>query len=274
MPVPHIEETAKKLPLLRWTGGKRRLVSQILPLVPSSFNRYCEPFFGGGAFFFALEPRIAVLSDLNSELIDCYKQIRDSPEQVILHLSRYVNSSDEYYRIREYIPVTSSEKAARLIYLTTLSFNGIYRLNQRGLFNVPYGQRTHVNPCDASKIMQTSKTLSGTELISGDFADVLTDATEGDLIYFDPPYTVAHQNNGFVKYNDRIFLWQDQIRLANLAKELSNRGCYVIVSNANHACLRDLYDGFEVKVITRNSIMAASSVKRGLVTECVFYNKL
>lgn len=223
--------------------------------------------------FFAIEPTNAVISDLNFELINCYTQIKDTPEEVIKHLESLINSEDDYYRIRQLYPILKPERAARLIYLVVLSFNGIYRLNQQGSFNVPYGYRTHVNPCDAEKIKAVSGTLAKATLLTDDFEATICDAKKGDLIYLDPPYTVAHQNNGFLKYNDKIFSWDDQIRLARLARQLSNRGCHVIVSNADHTSIRDLYSGFKVETIKRNSVIAASSDNRRSITECIFHNR-
>ena len=237
------------------------------------FNRYFEPFLGGGAMFFALEPANATLSDLNGELISCYKQIRDAPEEVIGHLGKLVNSESDYYRIRNSYPLSEAERAARMIYLTTLSFNGIYRQNKFGVFNVPYGYKTHVNPCDADRIRSVSRLLATATLLVDDFGDVLSRANRGDFIYLDPPYTVAHENNGFIKYNAKIFSWEDQVRLAELAKDLNDKGCHLIISNANHESIKDLYSCFTLEIINRTSVIAASGNDRRLITECIFHNK-
>ncbi len=268
----HDSDTPPTTPLLRWAGGKRRLLHQILPMVPPKFRRYYEPFFGGGALFFALQPQFATLSDSNEELMLCYQQVRDSPEDVITALNNFPNTQHDYYRIRDQTPQLDAERAARIMYLTTLSFNGIYRINNSGRFNVPYSQRHHVNPCNPESIRRVSKALTGVELLDGDFGNVLGNAQTGDLIYLDPPYTVAHGNNGFVKYNQRMFHWHDQERLAQLAGELDARGCHLIISNADHASLRELYSRFRIKIISRNSIIAAASNDRKLITECIFHN--
>ena len=258
-------------PLLKWPGGKRNLLHLILPLVPSRFNRYFEPFLGGGALFFALQPGNACLSDKNAELIDAYSQVRDRPEEVIRELRKLRNSETEYYRIRSSRPTKDAARAARLIYLITLAFNGIYRVNLQGEFNVPYGYKTHLDPCDEKRIGEASDLLKGAIVRDQDFERALRPAGPGDLVYLDPPYTVAHGNNGFVKYNAKIFSWEDQIRLARIARELANKGCTVIVSNADHISIRRLYDGFTAATVERNSVIAASSDFRARITECVFY---
>lgn len=263
----------KSEPLLKWPGGKRWLLKYILPLLPKKFNCYYEPFVGGGALFFALQPSKAVLSDNNRDLINCYIQVRDRPQQVIAYLRKFKNTEREYYKIRAWLPKDNVAQAARLIYLTTLSFNGIHRLNFKGEFNVPYGHKKHLNPCDVDKIMRASKVLSSAELRCADFEAAVADAKKGDLIYLDPPYTAAHRNNGFLKYNAKIFSWDDQIRLSNVARDLAKRGCTVIISNADHDSIRSLYKGFETVIMSRASVIAASSKFRRQITECIFFTR-
>jgi DNA adenine methylase len=258
-------------PLIKWAGGKRRLLHDIAEMVPARFSRYYEPFLGGGAVFFSLLPPAATLSDTNGELIEMYTQVRDCPEEVLSRLRRMPNSGQDYYRIRSMKPRTSAGKAARFIYLCTLSFNGIYRQNLKGEFNVPYGYKTHLNPCDALVLEKISGSLQGKTLLEGDFEEATSTAQEGDFVYFDPPYTVAHGNNGFIKYNAKIFSWADQKRLASVASRLKKAGCSVLVSNADHSSIRELYSDFQTHVIERHSVMAASSEFRRPVRECLFY---
>ncbi len=276
-PLSHISpegvRVRRSLPLLKWPGGKRELVRHILPLIPTQFGTYFEPFLGGGALFFALAPEASVLSDHNRELMTCYEQVRDYPGEVIHTLSAMPNSSEDYYRIRGERPTDLIEIAARLIYLTTLSFNGIHRVNLRGEFNVPYGRKLHVDPCDPVRIKATSQVLTGSTLRHGDFSGSLTAAKSGDVVYLDPPYTVAHGQNGFVKYNAKIFAWKDQIRLAEIASHLDRRGCHVIVSNANHDSVRRLYPSFEELFVPRPSRISAASAYRGSVVESLFHNR-
>ena len=258
-------------PLIKWAGGKRRLLPDIAEIVPPQFGRYYEPFLGGGAVFFSLLPTAATLGDTNGELIQMYVQVRDHPDSVLSRLRRMSNSEEEYYRIRSMKPRTEAGKAARFIYLCTLSFNGIYRQNLKGEFNVPYGYKTHIHPCDAAMLERISESLQGKTLLEGDFEKTTSTAGKGDLVYFDPPYTVAHGNNGFIKYNAMIFSWADQKRLASVALRLKKAGCKVIVSNADHDSIRELYPDFKIRMIERYSVMAASSEFRRPVRECLFY---
>lgn len=264
----------KGAPLLKWPGGKRSLLKHILPLLPESFNRYYEPFAGGAALFFALQPGVAVLSDNNPDLINCYIQVRDHPEEVIAHLKKLKNTEHDYYKIRGKVPTGEAAKAARFIYLLSLSFNGIHRSNLKGEFNVPYGRNTNSQFCNPVKIQAASVALSSAELRCEDFESAVADAKSGDVIYIDPPYTVAHGKNGFIKYNAKIFSWDDQIRLANLARDLVNRGCKVIVSNAHHSSILNIYKDFKLEVIRRTSTIAASGEFRCQIEECLFHNEI
>jgi DNA adenine methylase len=259
-------------PLLKWPGGKRKLVQFIRPLVPANFRDYYEPFVGSGALFFALGPKRAFLSDRNQDLISTYTQIRDNPKAVINHLSRLKNSERCYYATRSSVPKSDSQRAARFIYLSALSFNGIHRVNLKGIFNVPYGYKTHLEPCEPKKIREVSDALRGAQIACQDFEAAVAHAQQGDLVYLDPPYTTAHANNGFLKYNAKIFTWEDQRRLAHTASVLAKRGCFVVISNANHSSIRDLYRGFGVLEICRYSVIAASGNFRRRITECLFRN--
>ena len=260
------------IPLLKWPGGKRWLVNQLLPAFPAKIKRYFEPFLGGAAVFFALRPRQSILSDSNPELVNCYIQVRDNPETLLEALRKLRNTEPNYYRVRSQEPTEPIERAARLLFLTTLSFNGIFRQNLDGRFNVPYGKKTHLDTADRTKILAASEGLRGSRILCADFEKSTESANSGDLVYFDPPYTVAHGNNGFVKYNAKIFSWDDQIRLAKTALRLSERGCLVFISNADHDSIRSLYKGFRLEVFRRHSKIAASSSFRKEITECLFSN--
>jgi DNA adenine methylase len=247
-------------------------VDRLLELVPAEHGRFFEPFFGGGALFWALQPSLATISDSNSDLMSCYATIRDRPGDVSARLAELPQDRDSYYRIRSSIPEDDVGRAARLVYLTTLAFNGIHRVNRRGEFNVPYGGRSYTRLRDPSFLERYADALRGAELATGDFEEMVEAATPGDVVYLDPPYTVKHGSNGFIKYNERIFSWNDQKRLASVAAELASRGCHVIVSNADHPSVRALYDGFAAVVQTRRSAMAADIKHRGQIQEIVFTN--
>lgn len=261
-------------PLLKWPGGKRELVPELLQRVPLHFGRYFEPFLGGGALFFALQPEVAFLADANAELINCYIQVRDRPEKVIAQLATLKNTRESYHKVRGELPAGEVESAARLLFLTSLSFNGIYRLNLRGRFNVPYGHKTHLDPGNPDPIRAASSALSSATLQCGDFEEVAARAVKGDLVYLDPPYTVAHGHNGFLKYNDKIFSWDDQKRLARVASDLAQKGCHVIVTNADHESIHRLYEGFRLAIVKRFSRIAASRDYRRETTECIFFSEV
>ncbi|HEY3569406.1 MAG TPA: Dam family site-specific DNA-(adenine-N6)-methyltransferase [Thermoanaerobaculia bacterium] len=265
------EQQIKPLPIVKWPGGKRRLSRHILELFPKNFDCYFEPFMGGGAVFFSLCPERAVLSDADPDLINCYTQVRDSPERVISRLSQLRNTEEDYYKVRASRPRSDTGRAARLIYLVTLSFNGIYRLNSAGEFNVPYGHKTHLRPCDKHRIKLASAALSKASITCCDFELAVAKAKKGDVVYLDPPYTVAHSNNGFLKYNSKIFSWSDQMRLAGIARQLASKGCRVIVSNADHSSILNLYHDFHVARVQRPSNISANVKFRNAITELLFY---
>ena len=259
-------------PLIRWAGGKGLLLKHILPHTPTTFNRYYEPFFGGGALFFALQPENALLSDSNEELMNCYVQIRDHPEDIITLLPLLENTKEAYYVVRESVPQDAVGRAVRFLYLMKLAFNGVHRVNAQGHFNVPYGRTRNTPICDPNHIRLIGALLSPAQLSHGDFEIAVSGAQKGDFVYFDPPYTVAHSNNGFIEYNASIFSWEDQIRLATVAQKLAERGCKVLISNADHASIHALYDYFQSESISRASTIAASNKHRRQITECLFHN--
>jgi DNA adenine methylase len=254
---------------MKWAGGKTRLLGHILPHLEGE-ARYFEPFVGGGAVFLALAKSRSIIADTNPEVTNCYKQIKANVESVIEGLGGLKNSEVEYYRVRQWEPRSPIERAVKTLYLTRLSFNGIYRQNLNGQFNVPYGHKTHLPVVDSLHLRKVSSMLRKVSIRQGDFEETTQDATTGDVVYFDPPYTVAHGNNGFVKYNSKIFSWEDQRRLACFASSLRDRGCKVVISNADHYSIDELYSSFERISIDRPSVIAASSDFRKRVTECVF----
>lgn len=278
MSVPSVESeppavvTPPIRPLFRWPGGKRWLVPRLVDFVPSDMARYYEPFFGGGALFLAVRPSKATISDSNAELMDCYRAIRDDPLAISKALGQLGRDRKTYIWVRCARPTDATERAARLVYLTTLAFNGIYRVNRQGEFNVPYGGRTYDDLGNEARLKQVADALRGVDILSGDFEKSVRDAGPKDFVYLDPPYTVTHSNNGFLRYNDRIFSWWDQTRLAKLAEELSQRGCTVVVSNANHPSVVEMYPAFRAIVVERLSAMAALAKKRGTIEEVILTN--
>jgi DNA adenine methylase len=263
------------LPFLRWAGGKRWLVPQILELVGDDpIARYHEPFLGGASVFFALEAASEVfLSDLNTDLIEVYREVRDRPTDVAALLGEYENTSDAYYAARAKKPTEALERAARFIFLNHTSFNGLFRVNLKGEYNVPFGNRPKTNAPDDAWLQRASKRLQGARLAAADFERALEEVREGDFVFLDPPYTVAHNNNGFVKYNQHLFSYSDQERLAIAVKSISDRGARFVLTNAAHSSIDRLFSplGRRITVSRRNSI-GGKLAARGSAEEYLFTN--
>ena len=269
----HNETSRRPEPFLKWPGGKRWLWRTLQALVPSHFNRYFEPFLGGGAIFFALCPKRAILSDINPDLMNTYIQVRDSVDDLIEGLSRLTINRRTYDRIRNTNPNNTVERAVRFIYLSKTAFNGMYRVNQQGLFNVPFAGQQHRKLFESQALRAASTRLQRRELRVGDFAESLAAARSGDLIYCDPPYTVLHNNNGFLRYNESLFSWSDQKRLAKLADDAARRGAWVIVSNARTDHVRTLYPDFDAITVYRSSCVSARADSRRRVSEFLFVSR-
>jgi DNA adenine methylase len=260
-------------PFLKWPGGKRWLANDIVAIIrPKLKGCYFEPFLGGGAVFFYLNPAKAVLSDINEELINAYQQVRDHPNAIIDHVKREKVTKKNYYRIRRLRPRSPLNRSARFLFLNRTAFGGIYRMNGRGEFNVPYGggERTPEALWGNSLVTNASKALKGIRLLTADFEEVMGMASTGDVIYCDPTYTVAHENNGFLRYNEKNFSWNDQKRLHKAARQALARGATVIVSNAAHASLRDLYWPYKPIVRSRQSLVSPKPALRKSINEWLF----
>lgn len=221
--------------------------------------------------FFALRPVDALLSDLNSDLINCYRAIRDAPTEIGERLAEHhrLHDKDHYYRTRAAKPDNLVEQAAWFIYLNRTCWNGLYRVNRKNEFNVPIGTKTNVVlPND--DFVGASRILSDIEILHQDFEATLDVAGDGDFVFVDPPYTVKHNLNGFIKYNDKIFSWADQIRLRDAVVRATARGAQVLVTNANHASISEIYEGVgRHQVVARASVLAASAMHRSQIEELV-----
>lgn len=257
-------------PFLRWAGGKRWLIKIDTPIAPSSFNKYLEPFLGSAAVFFSM-PQISsfILSDINSDLVNCYEAIRNNFLAVEKHLHvHHVNhSKDYYYQVRDSQPREPSKKAARFLYLNRTCFNGLYRVNRQGRFNVPIGTKSNVL-LDNDNFSEISARLNQGILLNQDFEVTLSMAGKGDFVFIDPPYTVNHNLNGFIEYNEKIFRWEDQIRLKNSIVSALNRGAMITVTNADHQSIRELYaDVCNFQKLERNSVIAGKISHRKITSE-------
>lgn len=265
-------------PFLRWVGGKTWFLKEINQFSFKNINNYYEPFLGGGSVFFYLS-RIGklnneiVLSDINKELIDCYIQIRDNIEDVIGYLQNYINEEQAYYSIRDLTPNPGSEAAARFIYLNRTSYNGIYRVNYKGKYNVPYGFKNYAELFDYDNLRRVSIVLASTKIKHCDFQNILSEILEGDLVFLDPPYTVAHDKKGFVKYNQKLFAWIDQERLKDAVLTIADKGAYFILTNAADPSIDALFSNVGSKTrLNRHSVIGGKKAKRGIINENVFSN--
>lgn len=257
-------------PFLKWPGGKRWAASKIAALVKTYLSRkYYEPFLGGAAVFFHLRPEQASLGDINADLVNVYRVVRDRPDEVQSALRQLSVSKRRYDSFRSSKPRSHLDRAVRFLYLNRTCFGGIYRLNKSGLFNVPYGggQRTPRILWKTDLLANASTALGDAELLTEDFGVALKRAGKGDVVYCDPAYTVAHDNNAFVRYNESNFSWEDQIRLAKLAQNAVARGAVVIVSNAHHKSIRSLYPTASRKVLHRTSLINPEATNRRAVSE-------
>lgn len=258
-------------PLFKWAGGKRWLAPAARLLAPPTWKgRYFEPFVGGAAFYFALNPPVATLSDSNKELMTTYSALQSDPDGVIEQLEAFPNNADFYYFLRETRPRSASKVAARFLYLNRTCWNGLYRVNKRGKFNTPFGKYSNPTICDEARIEDGAEALAAAELLTGDFAEILKRAKRGNFVYCDPPYITGHTNNGFHKYNANLFSWLDQQRLAATAIRLKASGVHVLVSNADTESVVALYKGFNYYRLKRRSLIAAESKNRGTIVEALF----
>lgn len=256
-------------PFLKWAGGKQWLVTSAVYLFPSKFRgTYYEPFLGSGAMFFA-RPSKAVLCDLNEELITTYQAIRDDVEAIIGRLETYPHDKQFFERMRRLKPRTPETIAARFIYLNKTAFNGMYRVNLKGEFNVPFGRYKNPSICQPERLRAAARTLSQATLRCADFGTPLAGAVAGDFAYLDPPYVTGHNNNGFLKYNAPLFSWEDQKRLSQEATRLRERGVHVLISNADHAAVVALYPDFYYYRVHRRSLIGGRGSVRDRVSEAL-----
>ncbi|MGR3273937.1 DNA adenine methylase [Acaryochloris marina NIES-2412] len=257
-------------PFLKWAGGKGRLIAQYTPHFPQHFSSYYEPFLGGGAIFFHLQPEQAVLSDVNPELVNVYTCVRDQIDDVLKSLETHAcqHGHDYYYRIRALSPPTPAERAARFIYLNRTCFNGLYRENSKGQFNVPMGRYKKPKICDTVLLKAVSNVLQAVQIRQQPFESILKVAqSTQDFVYFDPPYHPISATSDFTAYSRGAFTAEDQIKLAQVFAELVNRGVQVMLSNSDCPFIRDLYQGFNIYSIQAARAINSNPQKRGKITE-------
>lgn len=264
-------------PFLKWAGGKSQLLEQFRPLFPKFSGTFHEPFLGGGAVFFELQPYKAVLTDLNEDLINTYVVVRDQTDELLQLLQEHKDKNDKtyYYEIRALRSeqLTEVQRAARLIYLNKTCFNGLYRVNKKGEFNVPFGNYKNPKILDEYNLRVVSKALQGVQVSVAGFETVLNRARPGDFIYFDPPYHPINGTSKFTDYTSTAFGIEEQIKLAEVFGQLARKGIKAMLSNSDTPFIRELYSDFpQVTVQARRAINSKSN-GRGPINEVVIFTK-
>lgn len=271
-----MEKNTLLQPFLKWPGGKRWFVRNYSHLLPLDYNTYIEPFLGGGAVFFYLQPKTAIIGDINPDILSVYLGLKNDWKYIkkSLHHHQRMHSDEYYYKIRKSIPSDILSQASRMIYLNRTCFNGIYRVNENGQFNVPRGTKDSVI-LETDDFAAISKSLKNVSIHFCDFENLIDKAHENDLIFADPPYTVRHNLNGFIKYNETLFSWHDQERLAKALIRAKNRGAKIVCTNANHSSIQELYSrkGFRFEIVSRYSSISASAKNRKQFEELVIVSR-
>ncbi len=267
-------------PFLKWVGGKRQLMPIIRKHLPLKFNTYYEPFVGGGAVLFEIQPQKAVINDFNQELINTYKIIKSNPIELIQDLKLHLNESDYFYNIRaldrqeEFENLSSLKKASRILYLNKTCYNGLYRVNNSGEFNSPFGKYKNPNIVNEITIKAVSKFLNENDItiINGDFEKAVEKAKKGDFVYFDPPYDPVSKSSNFTGYVQGGFNMFDQIRLRELCDKLNEKGVKFLLSNSSTSFILDQYSKYNISTVKANRSINSNASKRGEVNEVLIKN--
>ncbi|MBE2911719.1 Dam family site-specific DNA-(adenine-N6)-methyltransferase [Anoxybacillus flavithermus] len=267
-------------PFLKWAGGKRQLLPEIRKYIPKKINTYYEPFLGAGAVLFDIQPKKAVINDVNTELINTYIAIRDHVDELINDLKKHKNEKEYFYAIRdldrkeEFKELSLVEKASRIIYLNKTCFNGLFRVNSQGHFNVPFGKYKNPQIVNEIVLRAVHNYLNSNDItiLNVDFEKAVENAKKGDFIYFDPPYDPVSDTSSFTGYSLYGFDKDDQIRLRDLFVELDKRGCKVLLSNSATDFIKDLYKDFHIEVVSANRNINANASRRGRIDEVLVMN--
>jgi len=267
-------------PVVKWVGGKRQLLSEIKPLIPEEYGKYCEPFIGGGAVLFSEKPNSAIVNDSNSELINLYKTIRDNVEELIVELGTHENKAEHFYSVREwdraeeYGERTAIEKAARLLFLNKTCYNGLYRVNNAGEFNSPFGRYKNPNIVNDIALRAMSKYFNKSDIaiLNGDFEDVLSKLEKNDFVYIDPPYDAVSSTSSFTGYTENGFGKESQRRLRAFCSVLNDKEIKFMLSNSDTEFINGLYEGFTIRTIQAKRSINSRANGRGNVNEVLVTN--
>ena len=278
----NIEESKTNIiiskPFIKWAGGKRQLIKELIKLLPANYNRYFEPFIGGGALFFAIQPKNAYISDINPELINLYNVVKNDVDLLINDLIKYKNTEDYFYKIRNldrkpsYKKFSKVRKASRFIYLNKTCYNGLYRTNSKGYFNVPFGSYKNPNIIDKQNLKACSELLKKTEIVSSHFLAIENEIKTGDFVYFDPPYIPINKTSSFTKYYKDDFNIDEQIKLKELCDRLTKKNIYFMLSNSYSKLILNLYKQYNIKKIKATRTINSKANKRGAINELIITN--
>lgn len=269
------------MPVVKWVGGKRQLLPTLTPLLPDRFNTYCEPFLGGGAMLFWRQPKSAIVNDVNGDLIQMYEVIRDDVEALILELEKHKNESKHFYEVRDwdrnkekYKILPSVEKAARIIYLNKTCYNGLFRVNNAGEFNTPFGNYKNPNIVNAPTLRAVSNYFQKAEITFScrDYADVLAEIPRGTFVYLDPPYDPVSDTANFTGYSRGGFCRDDQIRLRECCDDLTRRGIKFMLSNSATEFIKEQYAAYCITIVQAKRAVNSDAAGRGQVDEVVVRN--
>ncbi len=266
-------------PIIKWVGGKRQLIKELKKLMPNKYNRYFEPFVGGGALFFELKPANAFINDYNEELINLYKVVRDNHEKLINDVTKHKNESEYYYKIRvldrdmkKFKKLTDINRASRFLYLNKTGFNGLYRVNSKGEYNVPFGRYKNPNYCEPVNIKACSELLHNTEVSNGNFEIIKEKVNKGDFVYFDPPYVPLNDTSNFTGYTDKGFDEDMQFRLRELCDYINGIEAYFMLSNSYTDFIRELYKDYTIHTVKASRHINSKASGRGKIKEVVVIN--
>lgn len=265
-------------PIVKWVGGKRQLMFELFKNMPENYNRYFEPFIGGGALFFELQPDNAYISDMNEELINLYQVVRDNVDELITDLKKHDISKEYFMEIRnidrteDYENWSSVQKASRFIYLNRTCFNGMYRVNSKGEFNVPFGHYKNPRIVDENNLINCSNLLQRTEIRHADFSEILTKVQKGDFVYFDPPYVPLSETSSFTSYTKDGFDIDMQFKLRDVCDELDSMGVKFLLSNSDTKLVNELYENYNIKKVFASRQINANADGRGKITEVLVRN--
>lgn len=266
-------------PVIKWVGGKRQLLSELKKYMPKEFNTYFEPFIGGGALFFDLKIKKSFINDYNSELTNLYEIIKNKPNELIKDLEKHENNSEYFYKIREldripekYKKLSKVKKASRFIYLNKTGFNGLYRVNRNGQFNVPFGKYKNPNYIDSENILACSKLLQETTILNGDFEIIKKYIKKGDFVYFDPPYVPLNETSNFTNYTEKGFDEDMQFRLKELCDYIDSIGAYFMLSNSYTKYIENLYEEYNLITVQANRALNCKASGRGKINEYIVVN--